>query len=121
MVLLELAVSLAHEAVADRVPVQRPFGVATHVAQAVAMPLWHRAGEHGSVVREDPAALDLLLLEQRALVGFLVLQCLRVEDRPPGREADQDREEDDDQAEELDDLAVHRLTDHPRGQSPRGQ
>ena len=95
--LLELGVALPDEAVADRVAVERALRVAAHVAQAGAVALGDRAGDHGAVGGEDPAALDLLLLEQRPLVGVLFLQRLGVEDRPVGREADQDREEDDDE------------------------
>ena len=107
MELLELGVALAHEAVPDRVPVERAFGIPADEAEAVAAALLDRAGDHGAVGGEDAAAADLLLLQQQALVGLLLLQRLGVEDRPPGREPDQDPEEDDDEGEELDDLAVH--------------
>ncbi len=115
--LLELAVALADEAVADRVPVERPLRIAAHVAQVGAVALRDRAGDHRAVGGEDAAARDLLLLQQRPLVGRLFLQRLRVEHRPVGREADQHREEDDDQAEQLDDLAVH---DPSSAATPRG-
>jgi hypothetical protein len=105
--LLELAVAIAHEAVADRVSEERALRVAPHVAQAGSVALGDRAGDDDAVGGEDPPALDLLLLQQRTLVGRLLLQRVRVEDRPVGGEADQHREEGDDEAEQLDDLAVH--------------
>ena len=74
--LLELGVAVLDEAVADRVAEEAAFGIAAHVAHAGAMTLGHRAGDHGAVGGEDPAALDLLLLEQRALVGFFSLSAL---------------------------------------------
>src|SRR6185295_655559 len=105
--LLELGVALADEAVPDRVPEQRAFRVAPDVAEAVAVPLGDGAGDHGAVGGDDPAAADLLLLEQGPGVGVLFLQRLGIEHRPIGSEPDQDREEDDDEGEEFDDLSVH--------------
>ncbi len=66
-----------------------------------------RVGDDAAVGGEDPAPFDLLLQQQWAMVGGVVLQRLGVEHRPVGGEADQHREEDDDQPEQLDDLAVH--------------
>src|SRR4029077_7170969 len=86
---------------------ERPFRVAADEAKGVAVALRDRAGDHGPVGGEAPAAADLLLLQQRSFVGFLVFQRLGVEDRPVGREPDQDAEEDDDEGEEFDDLPVH--------------
>ena len=107
-----------HEAVADRVAVERAFGIAADVARGVAAALRDRAGDHRAVGGEDAAAADLLLLEQRTLVGLLFLQRLGVEDRPPGREADQDPEEDDDEGEQFDDLAVHAAPPEPAHRPP---
>ncbi len=107
VVLLELGVALLHEAVADRVPEQLPLGVAAHVAQPGAVPLVHGAGDHRPVGGEDAPAPDLLLLEQRPLVGALLLQRLGVEHGPVAGEADEDGKEEDDEPKELGDLGVH--------------
>jgi hypothetical protein len=88
---------------------QGAFGIAPDVAAGIAAALRDRAGENRPVGGEDPAAADLLLLEQRPLVGVLFLQRLGVEDGPVGREPDQHREQDDEEGEELDDLAIHDL------------
>ena len=65
------------EAVADRVAEQRALRVVAHVDRVVALPSGSSCGDHGAVVGEDVAALDLLLLQQRAAVGRVGLERRR--------------------------------------------
>ena len=55
----------------------------------------------------DHTGGEFLLLEQRPSVGGVGLQRARVEDRPVRGEAEEQRVEEQDEAEELDDLPVH--------------
>ena len=89
--LLELGLAVSDEAVADRVAEERALrGSGGRSAGWRPCPSAIDLAITRAVGGEDAAAADLLLLEQRPLVGFLFLQRLGVEDRPVGREADQD-------------------------------
>ncbi len=70
----------------------------------------HRARQHGTVGREDPASLDPQLGDQRPAVERIVVQSRRVDHGPARRPDDQQREQDDDQPEQADDLRVHGAT-----------
>src|SRR3954453_14599382 len=63
--------------------------------------------DHRAVVGEDVPPLDSLLLEQGPPVRGVRLQRARVEHRPVRGEAEEQRVEEQDEAEELDDLTVH--------------
>src|SRR5207244_3238173 len=73
----------------------------------VALSLLRRTRDHAAVIGQDRAAMDPLLLEQRPPVRGVRLQRARVEDRPVRREAEEQRVEHQDEAEELDYLPVH--------------
>ena len=104
---LEADAAALDEAVADRVAEQAPLRVLADEDPLGALAARIRGRDHRAVGGEDVAAVDLLLLEQRPLVGDVVLQSLGVEDRPVRGEAEQQRVEHDDDAEELDDRRVH--------------
>ena len=67
------------------------------------------ARQHGPSRADDQPAPDLLLLEQRALVRAVRLEPVGVEHRPVGREGDQQREQQHDEAEQVADARVHAL------------
>ena len=91
--------------VADRVAEQ----LAERVAAAERpVPRLDRPRDDLPVAREDAPAVDPLLLEQRAAVERVVAQRLGLEDRPPRRLRDEQREEDRDEGVEAEGGRVHR-------------
>src|SRR5262249_40579327 len=108
-----------HEAVADRVAEQGALGVVADVNLVVAAALGGRARDHRPVVRQDGAAVDLLLLQQRPAVRRVGLERVRVEDRPVRREPEEEGVEDQEEAEELDDLPVHWASASPSSRARR--
>jgi hypothetical protein len=122
---LEPAPAVLDERVADRMGEGATGGIGTGVGAILPAPLTAADGEPGAVVRrEDEAARDLLLLDQRPPVGRIVLESAagleRAEPRELGRGRgapargvhEEHREQEDEEPEELDDLPVH--TSPPR-------
>ena len=97
------------EVVADRVRelVARRVAAFVDAFRAAGSPRAHAAREHRAVRREDPAAGDPFLLQQRARVQRVAAQRRRFEDRPPRREREQDREHHDHHAEQAHYRLVH--------------
>src|SRR3954471_9224111 len=73
----------------------------------------------GVVAREDQAARDLLLLEQRPPVQRVVLEALGADHAPPGREPHEEQEEHRRDHEQAADLAVHRTSPPPSASGSR--
>ena len=67
----------------------------------------YRLGDQDAVRGRDRAALDLLLLDQRATVVALVLELLGLEHGPARGEHDKEDEEQNDEPVQADDLRVH--------------
>ena len=106
--LLQPAPAVLDERVADRVGEQPARRVLAHEHGRAAAPLAPVDRDPGlAVPGEDQAARDRLLLDQRAPVVRVVLEPLRVEHRPVGREPDQQGEQHDEQAVDLPDRHVH--------------
>src|SRR4029453_17642857 len=109
--LLDAALTVLQVREAHRVSKQATLRIGARVCAVLAAPVAAVLRQHGLAVRgEDQPARDLLLLDQRAPVVGVVLERARLEDGPARREDEQDREQQREQAEQLDDLAVHGLT-----------
>jgi hypothetical protein len=103
-VLLQARPAERRERIADRMAEQPAGRVAARVDPAA---LLDRAREHGAVVGADRAAVDALLLEQRALVERVVAQRRRIEDRVARREVHEHREQHQHERVEPPDRSVH--------------
>ena len=109
---LEPAPAVLDERVAERVGEGAARRIAAGVGPVLSAPLADAARQHRAVRGEDQPARDLLLLDQRPPVVRVVRQRLGLEHGPARGEDDQDREQQREEPEELDDLAVH--TSPPR-------
>ena len=106
--LLQADAAVADERVTHRVREQTAGRVGAGEDAVLATAARHAAREDRlAVLGEDQPARHLLLADQRPAVARVVLEALRVEHAPVGRERHEHREQQHEQPEELGDLAVH--------------
>ncbi len=120
---LDAALPVRQVREADRMGEQAAQRVGARVGAVLAAPMTAAPRQHRPpVVGDDQPARDLLLLDQRPPVRRVLGERVGLEHRPPRGEDDQDREQDREEPEQLDDLAVHGARRAlPAAARPRGR